>query len=96
MSRTCRWSLVPCAHLLTGTLPCRSRQLKQQGLEVSVANDGQQALDMLQEDAEKIESASSTSDGNRVPPFHGISVVLMDIEVSLKPSRWSLASPSPD
>lgn len=57
------------------------RQLKQQGLEVSVANDGQQALDMPQEDAEKIKSASSTSDGDRVPPFHGISVVLMDIEM---------------
>ena len=83
--------------MLTGTLQCRSRQLKQQGLEVSVANDGQQALDMLQEDAEKIKSASSTSDGERVPPFHGINVVLMDIEVSLRlPVGASLAPRLPN
>ncbi len=47
---------------------------------------------MLQEDAEKIKSASSTSDGDRVPPFHGISVVLMDIEVSLVSAPMPVAS----
>lgn len=92
MSRTRRRSFTFRSRLLTGPLPCRSRQLKQQGLEVSVANDGQQALDMLQEDAEKIKSASSDSDGKRGTPFHGISVVLMDIEVSLILHFRSLAS----
>ncbi|GAA5867640.1 hypothetical protein JCM3774_001541 [Rhodotorula dairenensis] len=57
------------------------RQLKQQGLEVSVANDGQQALDLLQEDAEKIKSKNTSADKNAIAPFDGISVVLMDIEM---------------
>ncbi|GAA6012808.1 hypothetical protein JCM10207_005367 [Rhodosporidiobolus poonsookiae] len=52
------------------------RQLKGQGFEVSVAGDGQQALDALAEDNRRVATPSTEGD-----KYNGIRVVLMDIEM---------------
>lgn len=66
-----------------------NRQLKNAGYQVSMACDGQQALDALAEDARRAVQDAA---------YNGVQVVLMDIEVSLNVRRSAcpyLTSPSP-
>ncbi|GAA5985317.1 hypothetical protein JCM10908_002618 [Rhodotorula pacifica] len=58
-----------------------TRQLKQQGFEVTVAGDGQQALEILSEDAKKIVEAAEPASEAHSEPYAGVHIVLMDIEM---------------